>query len=294
MNDRKTIGNNPFATIKSIKPPLKEGAPSNAGDSELSNVVYTIGDTIHEFSEMAEELNKNSSKLEKQTNQASNALKQLSHNVLGMGSSLEKLKSGIKKISASSANSTKSSISALKSADTTNNVFSNLLESSKDLDKIDKVVAGLAQQINLFALNASIEAARAGEAGRGFAVVANEIKELAKETNKIADDIRYKIENFYQDSKKAVESMNEISSQLLSIKNNQNSIDLSLEEQTNSLTEIAKNSSNVVKSSNSVTDNILNVYKLAKVASEGTEKSLRYSNTLANLTNDLKTLLDNK
>ena len=39
MNDRKTIGNNPFATIKSIKPPLKEGAPSNAGDSELSNVV---------------------------------------------------------------------------------------------------------------------------------------------------------------------------------------------------------------------------------------------------------------
>ena len=41
------------------------------------------------------------------------------------------------------------------------------------------------------------------------------------------------------------------------------------------LTEIAKNSSNVVKSSNSVTDNILNVYKLAKVASKGTEKSLR-------------------
>ena len=70
MNDRKTIGNNPFATIKSIKPPVKEGAPNNGG-SEISNVVYTLGDTIHEFSEMAEDLNKNSSKLEKQTNQAS-------------------------------------------------------------------------------------------------------------------------------------------------------------------------------------------------------------------------------
>ena len=56
MNDRKTIGNNPFATIKSIRPPVKEGTPQ-AGGSELSNIVYTLGDTIHEFSEMAEDLN---------------------------------------------------------------------------------------------------------------------------------------------------------------------------------------------------------------------------------------------
>jgi len=120
------------------------------------------------------------------------------------------------------------------------------------------------------------------------------IENLIDQIQKEAQRAEFPLDIPVYESVKKHQSMNEISSQLLSIKNNQNSIDLSLEEQANSLTEIAKNSSNVVKSSNSVTDNILNVYKLAKVASEGTEKSLRYSNTLANLTNDLKTLLDNK
>jgi methyl-accepting chemotaxis protein len=178
---------------------------------------------------------------------------------MSVGSSIEKIKTGVKKISSNAQNSSKSSVQALKAVDSTNQVFSSLLESSKDLDKIDKIVIGLAQQINLFALNASIEAARAGEAGRGFAVVANEIKELAKETSKIADDIKSKIENFYTDSKKAIESLNEVSKEILNIKNSQEVIEGSIEEQAGLLTEVTKNSSNLLKSTNSVNDNILNV-----------------------------------
>ena len=51
------------------------------------------------------------------------------------------------------------------------------------------MVAKIADQTNLLALNAAIEAARAGRHGRGFAVVAEEVRKLAGQAQRAADDI---------------------------------------------------------------------------------------------------------
>jgi len=50
-------------------------------------------------------------------------------------------------------------------------------------------IKSIAGQTNMLALNATIEAARAGDAGRGFAVVAKEVKALATQSQKAAEDI---------------------------------------------------------------------------------------------------------
>jgi methyl-accepting chemotaxis protein len=285
-NVKKTIGTNPFGVFEksrslAAKPALQvkpEGIPG---------LVQELGGAISDFSELNDSMGKNAHKLEKQTSHASNAAKQLAAHIQGVTGSLERIKGGIKKISTSVSSSTKSSLSALKAADSTNTVFSGFLDSSKELDKIDKIVATLAQQINIFALNASIEAARSGEAGRGFTVVANEIKELSKETFKIADDIRTKIDSFFADAKEAVNTMSEISNHILAIKNNQALIEEAIEEQIDALNETAKSTANITRSSNSVTDNVLNVYKLSKINTEHIEKTIRSSHSLNKILEDL-------
>jgi methyl-accepting chemotaxis protein/cytochrome b561 len=83
----------------------------------------------------------------------------------------------------------------------------HLIAAVRQISSITDLIAAVARQTNLLAINARVEAARAGEFGRGFSVVADEVKALAQRTREATNGIEKNIQQIDAAAGRSSESL---------------------------------------------------------------------------------------
>jgi len=134
-------------------------------------------------------------------------------------------------------------------------VASNIQEISRESEgllEINAVIENIASQTNLLSMNAAIEAAHAGEAGKGFAVVAAEIRKLAESSSAQSKTIGTVLKKISESIKKITDSTGNVLTKFeaidISVKtvaDQEESIRISMEEQTSGSKQVLEGVSEV-------------------------------------------------
>jgi hypothetical protein len=261
-----------FRDITDIKQKEKE---SKEHLKKLEILVSGIREIVGELSKANEKLtgissflSENSQNTSLESENAAKASVEVANNIQTVALAAEEMSANIHQIAKAVTDASGIAEKAVKAAEEANYTINQLGESGVAIGKVVKVITSIAQQTKLLALNATIEAARAGEAGRGFAVVANEVKELAKETALATEDISQKIAAIQIDTQNAVHGISEITQIINQINDLQRLIANSIEEQSVTTNDIAKNVSEAANVSSSISGSISKVSLMANNTSE--------------------------
>ncbi|MDD1724949.1 MAG: PAS domain-containing methyl-accepting chemotaxis protein [Methanospirillum sp.] len=209
----------------------------------LNQVLDTVVSPFRIFKTQLEELTANAEEVTASAKEVANGTNAIAENANAVGSNAEQGDDGVKqvlramedlnttvsdiavrsesvaKLSIAADEKTRMGVELAKKAE---EVMGGITRNSGEVDvivrdiknqmdqigKIVNLITDIANQTNLLALNAAIEAARAGEAGRGFAVVAAEVKSLAQDSRKSAEDIADMIRTLQNKSVQAATAVN--------------------------------------------------------------------------------------
>ncbi len=243
---------------------LKSSSVASASE-QLSSNISTMAAAAEEMSVNVASISSASEEMSVNVGTISSAAEQTSVNVGVVSNAVGEISNSFTDVLSDVREGSRIAGDASNMADSATATIQTLSQSGTEISKVTETIKMIALQTNLLALNATIEATSAGEAGKGFAVVAHEIKELANQSAKAAEDIARKIEGVQNDTRRAVQVIQSVSQIIKDINASSNRISQSVEKQTRAASMISQN---VGEANRGVSEIARSIAEVAKAAGD--------------------------